>query len=149
MLRIRPAEDSEVAEVAQVWQKGWHDAHVGHVPEALLAARTEEYFAETADALIGSTLVAVDDEAPEVLLGVVLVDGDELFQLAVAAEASGRGVGQALVTAAEELIAKNHDRAVRLSRRGGADERRTYAETAQMKLRRFHLRRLEGVWAFI
>lgn len=106
-MRIRPAEEQDVPEVARVWRAGWLDAHVGHVPETLLAVRTEEYFARTSDELVGTTRVAVDDDGH--VLGVVLVDGDELFQLAVAAEARGRGVGQALVTAAEELIAIDHD----------------------------------------
>jgi ribosomal protein S18 acetylase RimI-like enzyme len=109
MVRIRPAESTDIAEIARVWRAGWLDAHVGHVPEALLAVRTEEYFVRTSTERVDSTRVAVDDD--DVVLGVVLVDGDELFQLAVTSQARGLGVGQALVTAAEELIATAHDRA--------------------------------------
>jgi ribosomal protein S18 acetylase RimI-like enzyme len=121
---IRPAEEGDVPEVARVWASGWRDAHVGHVPEALLAARTEEYFTRNADELVGTTRIAVDDDGT--VLGVVLVDGEELFQLAVAAEARGRGVGQALVTAAEELIGADHDRAELAVVPGNSTARRLY-----------------------
>jgi GNAT superfamily N-acetyltransferase len=125
MVQIRPAEGSEVQEIVRVWRAGWLDAHVGHVPEALLDARTDYYFERTATELVGSTLVAVDDDSG-VLLGVVLVEGDELFQLAVASDARGRGVGAALVTAAEELIAKEHDRAELAVVPGNSGARRLY-----------------------
>lgn len=96
-------------EVARVWRAGWLDAHVGHVPDALMAERTESYFSQTAADLVDSTLVAVDEEGT--LLGVVLLHDDELFQLAVAREARRQGVGEALVKAAEERIGADHDRA--------------------------------------
>jgi ribosomal protein S18 acetylase RimI-like enzyme len=120
---IRPAGESDVPEVARVWAAGWRDAHVGHVPEALLAVRTEEYFARTAAELVGTTLLAVDDDT---VLGVVMVDGEELLQLAVTSAARGRGVGQALVTAAEELIGAAHDRAELAVVPGNSTARRLY-----------------------
>ena len=123
-MQIRPAEESDAPEVARVWRAGWLDGHVGHVPEELLAARTEEYFAETAASLVGSTLLAVDDV--QRVLGVVMVDGEELFQLAVASQARGRGVGEALVSAAEGLIAARHERAELAVVPGNAVARRLY-----------------------
>lgn len=108
-MEIRPAAESDVPEVARVWRAGWLDAHVGRVPDALMAERTESYFTQTAEDLVDSTLVAVDDGGG--VLGVVLIHDDELFQLAVAQEARGRGVGQALVGAAEERIGTAYDRA--------------------------------------
>lgn len=96
-------------EVARVWRAGWLDAHVGHVPDALMAERTESYFTQTAEDLVDSTLVAVDDDGA--VLGVVLIHDDELFQLAVDEGARRRGVGQALVGAAEERIGADYDRA--------------------------------------
>ena len=99
-MQIRRAEQSDVAEVARVWRAGWLDAHVGHVPDALMAERTESYFTQTAADVVDGTV-----------LGVALVHEDELFQLAVAQEARRRGIGQALVRAAEELIGADHDRA--------------------------------------
>jgi ribosomal protein S18 acetylase RimI-like enzyme len=108
-MQIRPADESDVPEVARVWRAGWLDAHVGRVPDALMAERTETYFSQTAEDLVDSTLVAVDDDGS--VLGVVLIHDDELFQLAVAQVARGRGVGQALVSAAEEKMAESYDRA--------------------------------------
>jgi ribosomal protein S18 acetylase RimI-like enzyme len=122
-MQIRPAEERDVPAVARVWRAGWIDGHVGHVPEELLEARTEGYFAETAVAMVGSTLVAEEDGQ---VLGVVLVDGAELFQLAVAAEARGKGVGVALVSAAEERIATDHDRAELAVVPGNTTARRLY-----------------------
>lgn len=108
-MRIRPAESADAPEVARVWRAGWLDAHVGHVPDALMAERTESYFSQTAEDLVDSTLVAVDDDGT--LLGVVLLHDDELFQLAVAQGARCRGIGRALVSAAEDRIGLDHDRA--------------------------------------
>jgi ribosomal protein S18 acetylase RimI-like enzyme len=108
-VEIRPAGQDDVAEVARVWRAGWLDAHVGHVPDALMAERTEAYFLQTAADVVDTTLLAVDDEGT--VLGVALVHEDELFQLAVAPDARRRGIGQALVKAAEELIGADHDRA--------------------------------------
>lgn len=124
MLRIRPAEETDVPEVARVWRAGWLDAHVGEVPEALLAQRSEEYFTRTAEEMVGTTLLAVDDDGG--VLGVALVHEEELFQLAVTAEARGRGVGQALVAAAEERIALTHDRAELAVVPGNTAARRLY-----------------------
>jgi ribosomal protein S18 acetylase RimI-like enzyme len=109
MVQIRPAERSDASEVARVWRAGWMDAHVGNVPDALMAERTESYFTQTAIDLVDSTLIAVDDDGS--VLGVVLVHEDELFQLAVTSSARRRGVGRALVAAAEELIATEYERA--------------------------------------
>jgi ribosomal protein S18 acetylase RimI-like enzyme len=108
-MQIRSADAADLPEVARVWRAGWLDAHVGHVPDALMAERTEPYFTQTAEDLVDSTLVAVDDDG--VVLGVALIHEDELFQLAVAEDARRRGVGQALVTAAEERISVGYDRA--------------------------------------
>ncbi len=108
-MQIRAAEQEDVPEVARVWRAGWLDAHVGHVPDALMAERTEAYFLQTAADVVDTTLIAVDDDG--IVLGVALVHEDELFQLAVAEGVRRRGIGQALVQAAEELIATDYDRA--------------------------------------
>jgi dihydrofolate reductase/ribosomal protein S18 acetylase RimI-like enzyme len=100
----RPSEEESEA-VARMWHDAWHDGHDGHVPEALLPHRDPAYFARQARALADSTLVAV--EAREVL-GMVIVHDDEVVQLAVAASARRRGVGGALLAAAEARIAEQH-----------------------------------------
>lgn len=107
LVRRAVAEESDV--VARVWHDAWHDGHDGHVPEALLPHRDPDYFARQARALSGSTLVAVDDDGE--VLGIVIVSGDEVVQLAVAGSARRGGVGAALLAAAEAEIAREHDRA--------------------------------------
>jgi len=92
-----------------VWRAGWLDAHVGHVPDALMAERTESYFTQTAADLVDATLMAVDDD--DTVLGVALLHDNELFQLAVVQDARRRGIGQALVAAAEERIGADYDQA--------------------------------------
>ena len=41
---LRPAGPDDAATVAEVWQAGWREAHLGRVPAELVAARTEESF---------------------------------------------------------------------------------------------------------
>ena len=36
--------------LAEVWQAGWRDAHLGHVPDALLASRDRTTFLARLDA---------------------------------------------------------------------------------------------------
>ena len=46
MTSIRPADDADMAAVADLWHEGWHDGHAGHVPDGLTAARTLTAFHE-------------------------------------------------------------------------------------------------------
>lgn len=123
-MRIRRAVPADIPEIARVWRAGWLDGHVGNVPDEVVAARDEAHFLRVSTEQVDTTLLAVDDDGQ--LLGVVLVDGEELLQLAVASEARGRGVGQALVTAAEELIALEHDLAELGVAPGNTTARRLY-----------------------
>ena len=124
MAKIRRASHADIPEIARVWRAGWLDGHVGNVPDEVVAARNEAHFLRTSEELVDSTLLAVDDDGS--VLGVVLVMDEELGQLAVAAGARGRGIGQALVTAAEELIAVNHDLAELAVVPGNVTARRLY-----------------------
>jgi hypothetical protein len=45
---LRRATPADADAVARVWRAAWLDGHLGHVPDALLAARGEDYFAEQA-----------------------------------------------------------------------------------------------------
>lgn len=109
MVRIRAAEVDDVDEVARVWQAAWLDAHLGRVPDALMAERTDAYFRQTAGDLVDSTLVAVGDDGE--VLGVVLIHDDELFQIGVEPASRRQGIGRALMDAAEARIATEYDRA--------------------------------------
>ena len=124
MVQIRRAASSDIPEIARVWRAGWLDGHVGNVPDEVVAARDEAHFLRVSKEEVDTTLLAVDDDGS--VLGVVMVTDEELGQLAVAAEARGRGIGQALVTAAEELIATHHDLAELGVAPGNTTARRLY-----------------------
>lgn len=96
---IRPATAADRGALVRIWHDAWHDAHDGHVPAGLVAARTRASFEERVDALLPRAVVAeVDGE----LAGFVALDGDELDLLFVDAAARGTGIAGHLVTAAEE-----------------------------------------------
>jgi GNAT superfamily N-acetyltransferase len=106
---LRPATPADAATVARVWRAAWLDGHRGHVPEALLAARGPDYFADRAGQHVPSTTVATDGTGS--VLGLAIVVDDELVQLAVADSARRRGVGTLLLRAAETDIATRATRA--------------------------------------
>ena len=101
-MELRSAVDEDAAAVADIWQAGWRDGHLGHVPDALLAIRTPESFRQRAAARIPHTTVAVVDG---VVAGFVVVDDDEVEQVYVAAGQRGTGVAQRLLTEAERQVA--------------------------------------------
>ena len=124
MVQIRRAVPADIPEIARVWRAGWLDGHVGNVPDEVVAARDEAHVLRVSAEEVDTTRLAVDDDGS--VLGVVMVTDEELGQLAVAAEARGRGIGQALVTAAEELIATSHDLAELGVAPGNTTARRLY-----------------------
>jgi len=99
---LRSASPHDAPAVAEVWQAAWHDGHRGFVPDALIDARDPAYFAARAADLVDHVTVAVDGET---LLGVLIVQDDELQQLMVSAVARGRGVGGLLLAEAERQVA--------------------------------------------
>src|SRR5918994_27953 len=54
MTSIRPADDADMAAVADLWHEGWHDGHAGHVPDGLTAARTLAGFHERTPARLAA-----------------------------------------------------------------------------------------------
>ena len=60
---LRPATGADLAQVADLWHAGWHDAHPGHVPDGLTAGRTLASFhqraAGRATELTGMTATSV------------------------------------------------------------------------------------------
>jgi len=123
MTTLRPATDADMPAVADLWHAGWHDAHVGHVPEGLTAARTLTAFHERAAARAGETTVAVDGAT---LLGFVMVVGDEVEQVYVGAAHRGSGVAATLLAEAEHRVAERHDVAWLAVVTGNARARRFY-----------------------
>jgi GNAT superfamily N-acetyltransferase len=123
-MMLRPATGADASQVATIWHDGWRDGHLGHVPDALLAARTTESFATRATERIGDTTVAEIDGA---VAGFVMVVDDEVEQVYVAAGHRGSGVAGALLAEAERQVrAGGHDRAWLAVVAGNARARRFY-----------------------
>lgn len=121
---LRPARPDDMAGVADLWHRGWHDAHAGHVPEGLTAARTLEAFHARTPSRVGDTTVA---EVGEELAGFIMVDGDEVEQVFVDACHRGGGVAAPLLAEAERQVAEaGHDRAWLAVVAGNARARRFY-----------------------
>lgn len=125
MTSIRPAVDADMVAVADLWHVGWHDAHAGHVPDGLTAARTLEAFHVRTPARVGDTTVAVDDS--DGLLGFVMVVRDEVEQVFVSRAARGTGVAAVLLAEATgRVAAAGHDEAWLAVVAGNARARRFY-----------------------
>jgi GNAT superfamily N-acetyltransferase len=124
VVTLRPAQPEDTAEVAAVWQAAWHDGHRGRVPDALIEARDPAYFAARSRELLDHVTVAVDGDE---LLGVLIVEADELQQIMVTAAARGRGVGGLLLAEAErQVAAAGHDEIWLAVVPGNATARRFY-----------------------
>jgi GNAT superfamily N-acetyltransferase len=101
---IRPAEPGDAAAVAEIWHSGWRDGHLGHVPDELVRVRTDESFRLRAADRVGDTTVAVVDGE---VAGFIMVAGDEVEQVYVAAAHRGKGVADALLAEAERQVREN------------------------------------------
>jgi GNAT superfamily N-acetyltransferase len=99
---LRPASAEDAEAVATIWYAGWGDGHLGHVPEALVAARTPESFRSRAAQRGGDTVVAI---AGHEVAGFVMVVGDEVEQVYVSGNHRRTGVAGLLLAEAERLVA--------------------------------------------
>ncbi|PRX46603.1 ribosomal protein S18 acetylase RimI-like enzyme [Prauserella shujinwangii] len=123
-IELRPARPEDAGAIAEIWCAGWSDGHRGNVPDELAAARTEESFRARAPRRVGDAAVAV--VAGEVA-GFVMVVGDEVEQVYVAAAHRGGGVAAALLDEAERRVAASgHDQAWLAVVPGNARARRFY-----------------------
>jgi GNAT superfamily N-acetyltransferase len=121
---VRPATIADASEVADIWYHGWRDGHLGHVPDELLAVRTEESFHVRAPQRIGDTVVADVNDA---VAGFVTVVGDEVEQVYVAGPHRGTGVAAVLLGEAERQVGRNgHQRAWLAVAAGNERARRFY-----------------------
>ncbi|GAA2607240.1 GNAT family N-acetyltransferase [Paractinoplanes durhamensis] len=99
---MREARIDDVGSIAGIWHQGWRDGHLGHVPAALADERTPETFrTRAADRLPDTTVAVVDGE----VAGFVMVAGDEVEQVYVAAAHRGTGTAAALLAEAERRVA--------------------------------------------
>jgi GNAT superfamily N-acetyltransferase len=101
---LRRGAPEDANDLAEIWQAGWRDGHLGLVPEDLVAARTKESFRARAMERAGEMTVAVVDGA---VAGFVLVVEDEVEQVYVAASHRGTGVAGALMGDAEQQVRAN------------------------------------------
>jgi ribosomal protein S18 acetylase RimI-like enzyme len=124
MVTLRPARREDAPAVAEIWRSGWRDGHLGHVPDELLAARTDDSFDMRAVERTDDTVVAVVDGA---VAGFVMVVGDEVEQVYVAAAHRGTAVAATLLAEAERLVgARGHGHAWLAVVAGNTRARRFY-----------------------
>lgn len=99
---IRPARESDVDRLAQIWLQGWRDGHLDIVPAALARLRTLDSFRDRLRAALTDVRVAISSGQ---LVGFVMFKGDEVYQFFVADEARGSGVAAELMDDAERQLA--------------------------------------------
>jgi GNAT superfamily N-acetyltransferase len=101
-VELRSATEDDAAAIATIWESGWRDGHLGHVPDELAALRTADTFRDRAAERVADTTVAEIDSQ---VAGFVMVVGDEVEQVYVAAGHRGSGVSTTLLAEAERLVA--------------------------------------------
>lgn len=121
---LRPGTLADAPAVAEVWHASWHDGHAGHVPDGLTAARTLEAFHARTPGRVDDTSVALVDGD---VAGFVMVAGDEVEQLFVAAAHRGSGIAALLLAEGEQRVAAaGHAEAWLAVVEGNARARRFY-----------------------
>ncbi len=124
---IRPATSQDAAAVAAIWRDGWRDGHLGFVPDALVAVRTDESFDTRAVNRVGDTTVAVVGQE---VAGFVMVVGDEVEQVYVSSRHRGAGVADVLLAEAERQVRENGHAAAWLAVADGNARARSFYERA-------------------
>lgn len=98
-MKLVPLTEPALEAATDLWHQGWRDGHLGLVPDALLRYRTRATFLDRLRGHLGKAVLA---EADGQLLGLYILDEDELYQFYVAAAARGTGVALSLIRAAEQ-----------------------------------------------
>jgi GNAT superfamily N-acetyltransferase len=102
---LRPATADDAAQVAELFHRGWHDGHRGHVPDGLTRRRTPEAFRERVERRIADTEDTTVAEVDGVVAGFIMVAGDEVEQVYVDRTFRGSGVADLLLAEAERQVA--------------------------------------------
>jgi len=122
---IRKLTKTDLTEVARLWHDAWHDGHGACLPADIVAERQPSTFVDRLEALAASSIVA---ERDGVLVGFAALEGNEVDQLYVTADARGSGVAAALLAAAEaELQRRGVRDAVIQCSHGNARAHRFYS----------------------
>ena len=124
-ITVRAAIAADAPAIAEIWEAGWRDAHLGNVPDALVVARTSASFRIRAETLVGATAVAVVDGT---VAGFVALAGDEVDQVFVAREHRGAGVADALMADAERRLRESGHESAWLAVVGGNARARRFYE---------------------
>jgi putative acetyltransferase len=107
---LRPATTDDVDAIADLFHRGWHDAHPGNVPDGLTQRRTREAFHDRVSHRVAETDETTVAEVDGEIAGFIMVAGDEAEQVYVDRPFRGSGVAAALLTEAERQIgAAGHD----------------------------------------
>ena len=122
---LRPARDDDAPAVAEVWWAGWREAHLGQVPDELVALRTRDTFdTRAAERVADTEVLEVDGE----VVGFTMLCGDEVEQVFLAPSARGAGHADRLLLGAERrLAAAGHERGWLAVVPGNARARAFYA----------------------
>jgi putative acetyltransferase len=126
---LRPATAEDVDAIADLFYRGWHDAHPGHVPDGLTERRTAEAFHDRVAHRVAETDETTVADADGVVAGFIMVAGDEAEQVYVDRGFRGSGLAAVLLGEAErQIAAAGHDVAWLAVVRGNARARAFYAK---------------------
>jgi ribosomal protein S18 acetylase RimI-like enzyme len=107
VIELRGAQPNDAPAIAEIWEQGWRDGHLGNVPADLVAVRTPATFRTRAAARLDDTTVGVVDGQ---VAGFVMVVDDEVEQVYVGSAHRGAGVADVLMNDAERRVAAaGHD----------------------------------------
>ncbi|MBO0845954.1 MAG: GNAT family N-acetyltransferase [Nocardioides sp.] len=107
---LRPATTDDVEAIADLFHRGWHDAHPGRVPDGLTQRRTREAFLDRVTQRVAETDETTVAEVDGSIAGFVMIAGDEVEQVYVDRPFRGSGAAALLLTEAERQVAAGgHD----------------------------------------
>jgi GNAT superfamily N-acetyltransferase len=126
---LRPATIDDIEAIADLFHRGWHDAHPGHVPDGLTERRTASAFHDRVARRVAETDETTVADADGEIAGFIMVAGDEAEQVYVDRGFRGSGLAARLLTEAERQIAAGgHDVAWLAVVRGNERARAFYAK---------------------